>query len=398
MKFKSNYFLINKLFLIFFFFSFMIHSLSAEKVLSEFTFSSQFDSLPTFYEADSPFFVNSGKWIYIGKTADFDEIGVYFYNTESKEKLFKAIPIEEYYLSNSQKFIGKLESTGKKFPISLQQFLFYDEATQRAGFILENRHSSEKVRKYFFAGWNLKSNSIDILEEIKINLDSKPFSIGFALDYSSNQQTGYFLIATDADLDNGLVDDVEVKIYKFNSTQVSMIHQYNSKFLPYNPIYHEQSNQIAIASYSENYQKLNPIGYLYKIETNELNVFPIPSTPYGICFTKNGDSLYIASSDTGEVRRYNTKNTKEFLKSKWGIQGHTLGFWNDSELLWVRNSGIHIYDPITLKQKKIISTKKFFKGQINVSGSRINPFQKLLLRNILENPTGGAANRLISSE
>lgn len=74
-----------------------------------------------------------------------------------------------------------------------------------------------------------------------------------------------------------------------------------------------------------------------------------------------------------------------------------MGFWKDGELVWVRNSGLHIYDPITLKQKTVIPTKKFYKKHVNVSGSTFLPFQKLLLRNILEDPAGGAANRILVS-
>jgi len=81
-----------------------------------------------------------------------------------------------------------------------------------------------------------------------------------------------------------------------------------------------------------------------------------------------------------------------------GTHGHTMGFWKESELLWVRNSGIHIYDPVTLKQKKVIPTSKFFKGHVNVSGSFVIPYDSLLVHNGFEGPDGAAGMLFLSPD
>lgn len=372
----------------------------SQTIESEFSYATNFDNRPTYVEGSNPYFVNGGKWIYIGKTADFDEPGIYFYDTSTKEKIYKAIPLEAYYLSHTTDFLGQIESKGKRLPLTVYEFLFYEETNNRAGFILENKAKSSKSKKYFFVGWDLSSNSIDVVEPIYEipEEDKKSFAQSSYIGYSGKDQAAYFTFAVDADLKDDVSEDVTTYIYKIQNQNLTRLKEYKSKFYPYTPEFHSDSNQIVIAAYAEAFQNRNPIGYLFQLDSNLFQSFSIPSVPYGICFSKDGKTLYMAAADTGEVRVYNTTNLNEVKKTKWGTHGHKLGFWKEGELVWVRNSGLHIYDPKTLKQKKVIPTKKFYKNHVNVSGSSFVPFQKLLLRNILEDVKGGASNRILIAD
>lgn len=386
----------------FFYFSILFFSFSllAQKVESEYSFATDFNLRPTFVEGNTPFFVNGGKWIYSGRTADFDEPGLYFYDTLSKERVYRSVPLEAYYIAHATEFVGQIETKGKRLPLTIYEFLFYDETTHRAGFVLENKHKSVNTKRYFFMGWDLTTNTIDVVELIYeiAKDDNKSFAQSSAIGYSQEDNTGYFTFAIDADLKDDESEDVTAFIYKIQNQNLTKLKEYKSKFYPYTPEFHPESKQILIACYTEAFQKRNPMGILYKIDSNSFQEFSIPSTPYGISFSKDGKYLYMAAADTGEVRMYNTDNLSDVKKSKWGTHGHKLGFWKEGELVWVRNSGLHIYDPISLKQKKVIPTKKFYKNHVNVSGSAFLPFHKLLLRNILEDPTGGAANRILIAD
>ncbi|XDD46029.1 YncE family protein [Leptospira sp. WS39.C2] len=374
--------------------------LVAQTIESEFIFATNFETRPTFMEGNNPYFVNSGKWLYIGKTADFDEPGVYFYDTSSKERIYKAIPLEAYYLTHTTDFLGQIETKGKRLPLTVYEFLFYEEGNHRAGFVVENKGKASKAKKYFYVGWDLNSNAIDVVEPIYEipEDDKKSFAQSSYIGYSEKDQAAYFTFAVDADLKDNESEDVTAFIYKIQNQNLTKLKEYQSKFYPYTPEFHPESNQIVIAAYAEAFQNRNPLGYLFQLDTNTFSPFSIPSTPYGICFSKDGKTLYMAAADTGEVRIYITNNLNDVKKTKWGTHGHKLGFWKDSELVWVRNSGLHIYDPKTLKQKKVIPTKKFYKNHVNVSGSVFLPFQKLMLRNILEDPKGGASNRILIAE
>ncbi|TGL85514.1 hypothetical protein EHQ68_17035 [Leptospira congkakensis] len=375
-------------------------SLSAQKIESEFSFKTDFSVRPTFVEDDTPFFVNGGKWIYLGRTADFDEPGLYFYDPQTKEKIYRPVPLETYFLSHPTEFLGKIETTGKRLPLTIYDFLFYDEGNHRAGFVVENKHNDTRAKRYFFMGWDLSTNTIDVVEqiyEIPEN-DKKSFAQSSRIGYSTEDNTGYFVFSVDADLKDNESTDVTALIYQIQNQNLTKLKEYKSKFYPYTPELHPESKQLVIAAYAEDFQKRNPIGFLYKVNTDSFQEFSIPSTPYGISFSKDGKYLYMAAADTGEVRMYNTDNLSDVKKTKWGTHGHKLGFWKEGELVWVRNSGLHIYDPITLKQKKVIPTKKFYKNQINVSGSSFLPFRKLLLRNGLEDVAGGAANRILIAD
>ncbi|TGL38904.1 YncE family protein [Leptospira perdikensis] len=385
---------------VYLFILFFAFSLFAQKIESEFSFKTDFNVRPTFVEGDSPFFVNGGKWVYLGRTADFDEPGLYFYDTESKEKIYRSVPLEIYYLAHPTEFIGQIETKGKRLPLTIYEFLFYDEVNHRAGFVIENKHSSVNTKRYFFMGWNLSTNTIDVVEPIYeiAESDKKSFAISSVVGYSQEDNVGYFTFAIDADLKDNDSVDVTAFIYKIQNQKLTKLKEYKSKFYPYTPEFHPESKQIVISCYAESFQNRNPTGYLFKIDSNSFQEFSIPSTPYGISFSKDGKYLYMAAADTGEVRMYNTENLSDVKKSKWGTHGHKLGFWKEGELVWVRNSGLHIYDPITLKQKKVIPTKKFYKNNVNVSGSVFLPFRKLLIRNIMEDVAGGAANRILIAD
>lgn len=109
-------------------------SLSAQKIESEFSFATDFNVRPTFVEGDNPFFVNGGKWIYFGRTADFDEPGLYFYDTESKARIYRSVPLEAYYSTHATEFVGQIEIKGKRLPLTIYEFLFM--MRQRTGLVL----------------------------------------------------------------------------------------------------------------------------------------------------------------------------------------------------------------------------------------------------------------------
>ncbi|WCL51165.1 hypothetical protein [Leptospira sp. GIMC2001] len=84
------------------------------------------------------------------------------------------------------------------------------------------------------------------------------------------------------------------------------------------------------------------------------------------------------------MRIYQADTGKVVTSKKIGSYGHGKGYLKDNEIAWIRNSGIHIYDDKTYKQKKIIPTKKYFpKGSVNVQGSTADPSFGILLRNSL---------------
>ncbi|MDF3819764.1 selenium-binding protein SBP56-related protein [Leptospira sp. 96542] len=385
-----------KIFLVLFFI--LCNLVHSQTILSEFSFTTNFETRPTFYETDSPFFVNNGKWVYIGKTADFDEPGLYFFDLESSELVFKSIPLETYFNEHQAEFLGSRELSGKQVPFNIHQFLYLENDSGSAGLVVENKTKSTATKRYYYLGWNIHTGKVEqmnLLYEIPAE-NSNAFAMSYSVGMDKQDKSAFFIFAVDSNIRNKNLEDVDASIYKIQNKKLDKLYEYKLKEFPYTPILSSNSKFIFIATYAESYQKLDPKGFLFQLENGSMNSFPIPSVPYGICFSKDDKFLYVSSGETGEVKKYNTNDPKEFIKSKWGTHGHKLGFWNETDLLWVRNSGIHIYDAKTLKQKKVIPTKKYYKGHVNVSGSEFYPFQKLLLRNGLENPKGGASIKILA--
>lgn len=377
---------------------FQTSSIFSQKLIDEFSFATNFDERPTFMEENSPSFENDNKWIYLGKTANFDEAGFYFYDLKTKERIYKAVPLNEAFSKNTTLFVGNINSKTNRIPLVVHKFLFYSESQGRAGFVVENEDNTRKIKKYFYFGWNLQNNQIETIQFLAEILPESKNAYAQSFQIGSTSEAYYFLFSIDGDLKDKVSEDVQNLLFKVTGSNVEKEFEYNSIYYPYNPTLHPESKTIAIVAYTENYQQLNPKGFLYKLGTQNLESFSIPSVPYGICFSKDGGLLFIASADTGEMRRYNVSNLSQVTKAKWGTHGHRLGFWKEGELVWVRNSGLHVYDPVSLKQKKVIPTKKFYKNHVNVSGSEFLPFQTLLLRNILEDVKGGAAVKILTAD
>jgi len=312
----------------------------SQKLIDGFSFATNFDQRPTFMEENSPTFENDGKWIYIGKTADFDEAGFYFYDLKTKERIYKGVPLKNAYNKQPNLFVGTVHPKTNKFPLVVHKFLFYSESQGKAGFVVENEDKDQKYKKYFYFGWNLENNEIETIQFIaeippeSTNAYAQSFQIG------SSSDAYFFLFSIDGDLKDKVSEDVKNLIFKVSGLSVTKEFEYNSIYFPYNPTLHPESKALAIVAYTENYQNLNPKGFLYKLDTQNIDSFSIPSVPYGICFSKDGGFLYLASADTGEMRRYNVSNLNQVTKAKWGTHGHRLGFWKDSELVWVRNSDL----------------------------------------------------------
>jgi DNA-binding beta-propeller fold protein YncE len=208
--------------------------------------------------------------------------------------------------------------------------------------------------------------------------------------------SAYFTFAIDSDMKNKEAEDVNIQLLRYVKGKLDLVHTYDSKWFPYNNLAHFKKGKILIQSYAEIHESIPPIGRIFDLNTNSFLQISIPVVSYGSVFSKDGTKLYLASGQTGELRVIDADTGQLLQKSKLGTHGHTLGFWKDNELVWVRNSGLHIYDAQTLKQKKVIPTSKYFKGNVNVSGSIVLPYSAVLVRNGFEGP-GDAVGFLMLS-
>lgn len=386
---------IKRFFLLLFCFGFL-STAESQSILDSFQFTTDFTSRPTFIEESNPFFTEDGGFIYLGKTADWDKAGLYFYHVKEKRKVFFPVETETAFLENKHLFVGEVESSGIRIPLVIKQVLYFDTKVNEIGLLLENRHKSAKGIRFFLGLYDLKNQKFSRLTLVFDTISETPKSYfqTSRIGYNPETKTLHFAISVDPDLKSD-TEDVKIYLHSYKNGVEEKPIFLLSRFLPYTSVYHRPSGFVAISAYAEAFEKKNPQGIFWNTETGKIVQFPIPSTPYGISFSQDANYLYMVASDTGEMRKYSTSDLSKWTTAKWGTHGHQLGFWNEKELVWVRNSGLHVYDPISLKQTKIIPTKNFYKGNINVSGSTFAPEGKLLLRNILENPELGAMNRIL---
>ncbi|TGN17266.1 YncE family protein [Leptospira idonii] len=375
-------------------------SLFSQTLADSFSLKTDFQAKPSFYEESSPYLVNRGGYVYIGQTSQSDQTGIYFYNLKDKKKIFETVPIREY-VSKHPSLLQEGAAGWKEdaFPFSLTNLLFYDVKEGQAGFIVEHSHFKLPNKKFYFFVWNLNANRIEFVEEIheKKGSDKSSYAMALPIGFDTVSKQAYFAFAVDANMADKTANDVDVSVYKYSEGKLKKVYNYADGRFPYNIIYHESSGKVLLQTYVESYENNSPKGRLLDLNTLDSISVVIPTVPYGACFSKDGSRFYLASSDTGELQVYETNTGKSVKKVKLGTHGHSMGFWKENELVWVRNSGIHIYDVATLKQKKLIPTKNYYKGQINVSGSLVIPDFGILLRNGFEGPDGAAGFRLLLS-
>ncbi|MCZ8156778.1 MAG: hypothetical protein O9264_11695 [Leptospira sp.] len=374
-------------------------SLMGESVLDRFSLDTDFKIRPSFYATDSPFFVNRSKHIYIGKTMNSDVQGVHLYDTKSKTKTFLSPPIDDYFLKHPELLIQGTEKLKvERLPVYISDLLFYDEQIGKMGIFIEHNHYQLTGNKSFFAVWDLEKNEISFLKELRSDLlkDSPSYSIILPIGFDEKKDAAYFTFATDLDMKNKSASDVKIEVFRFVDDNLEVIQSYMSNRFPYHPVAHWEQGKILIQSYAEIHEAPSPNGRLIDISSGEGITVSVPVVPYGATFSKDGKLLYLASSQTGELSVLDANKGTQIKKLKLGTHGHTMGFWKENELIWVRNSGVHIYDAQTLKQKKLIPTSKYFKGHVNVAGSLVLPYQYLIIRNSFEGP-GSAVGYLFLS-
>jgi|JI8StandDraft_2_1071088.scaffolds.fasta_scaffold56859_2 WD40 repeat protein len=364
-------------------------SLVAESIVDRFSLKTDFVIRPSFYASDSPFLVNRQNHLYIGKTMNADVQGLHFYDLQTKNKIFLTPPIREYFSKHPELLIaGTKALKSDHLPVYIADLLFYDEKSGKLGFFVEHNHYELPTKKTFFAVWDIPENQIEFIQELS-SFPSEGFngySMVLPIGYDLNKETAYFTFATDQDLKNKTADDVSIQLFKYKNKNLEAVHTYNSKWFPYNNIAHFESGKILIQSYAEIHETIPPEGRIFDLNTNSFLQISIPVVSYGSVFSRDGKKIYLASGQTGELRVIDVDSGKVVQKTKLGTHGHSMGFWKENELVWVRNSGLHIYDAMTLKQKKTIPTSKYFKGNVNVSGSLFIPYSSVIIRNGFEGP------------
>ncbi len=366
-----------------------ILGLGAESVLDRFSLTSDFAARPSFYASSSPTLVNRDAHLYIGKTINIDVQGLHFYNLNTKSKIFLSPPIREYFSKHPELLIPGTEGLkSDHMPVYISEILFYDEKIQKMGFYVEHSHFKLPTKKFYFAVWNLADNEIEFIQELSA-YDTKGFNgytMVLPIGFDEKSDSAYFTFALDQDLKNNSADDVSIQIFKYSGKSLTKIHSYNSKWFPYNNIANFGKGKVLIQSYAEIHESIPPEGIIYDLNTNVPLKISIPVVSYGSVFSKDGNKIYLASGQTGELRVIDSNSGNLIQKSKIGTHGHSMGFWKENELVWMRNSGLFVYDATTLKQKKTIPTSKYFKGNVNVAGSLIIPYSSVMIRNGFEGP------------
>ncbi|TGL60141.1 hypothetical protein EHQ58_06470 [Leptospira ognonensis] len=370
-------------------FFFLIQSLFAESVLDRFSLTTDFVKRPSFYASDSPFLVNRDAHLYTGMTMNADVQGLYFYHLATKNQIFLTPPIREYFLKNPDLLIkGTLDIKSDHLPVYITDVLFYDEKIQKMGFYVEHRNYQLPIKKSYFAVWDMEENQIEFIQELS-SYPSEGFE-GYAMvlpiGFDNEKEAAYFTFALDKNMKDKTSDDVSIKLFRYQDGKLEVVHSYQSKWFPYNSIAHFVKGKILIQSYAEVHESIPPEGRIFDLVTNSFLQISVPVVSYGSVFSKDGSKIYLASGQTGELRVLDSSSGKILQKAKFGTHGHTMGFWKENELVWVRNSGLHIYDPLTLKQKKVIATSKYFKGNVNVAGSLVIPYSSVIVRNGFEGP------------
>ncbi|GBF51715.1 hypothetical protein LPTSP4_32530 [Leptospira ryugenii] len=373
----------------------------SETLQDRFSLNSDFNIRPSQYMTESPFLVDRNRLLYIGKTINIDVPSLHFYEFATKSKLTFSPPIREYFLSHKELIFPGVEALKENYlPVYISEFLFFDREDGLLGMIVEQSHYKLPEKKFYFVVWNLEEKDIEHFQEIdtRKNSDYDRYAVALPIAYDEEAKTAYFAYGVDASLKNKEVKDVNTKVFSYSARNLTLLYSYISHRFPYHAAYHSGVKKILIQTYAESHQKPAPDGILLDLDSLVATVIPVPFVSYGTTFSKSGDRLYLCSAENGNLWVLDTKTGKTFQTAKLGTLGHSLGFWKEGELVWVRNSGVFVYDPITLKQKKVIPLTKYFKGQINVAGSLLIPYQGLLVRNGFEGPDGAAGHLLLTAD
>lgn len=320
--------------------------------------------------------------LYLGRGNDPFKVNLFFVEIQTGNFFHYTPSVLEYFDTNKELLKpGSELNKNRKNSVYFEKLLYFDRKLNQAMFLVKNSASKYFVgSKTFLVVWDIQEDKlIDIQIIDETNTKSSPMLFFKPLGLDSDSNFYYYTFQT---ISKEKDADIIAEIFQYNSKKIESLHKFQTKVYPSHFLYDNKNQKILILEYSESYKKENPHAVSYDIKTKSAIRFPIPSVPYGDIYSQDGKRIFIASAETGEFKIYDSETGKVLSSKKVGTYGHAMGYWKDNEIAWIRNSGIHIYDDKTFKQKKVIPTRKYFpKGPVNVQGSMADPSFGILLRN-----------------
>ncbi len=130
------------------------------KTRTTFSIKSDFKSRPTFSKG-TLHFVDRGKMIYIGRSANWDKPYIYLYDLVRFRKIRKFVPIEKFFRKNTHLLVdGQLKKRRKYNSYYISKLFFYDRTQGLAGVEVRNNIKYGQEERYIFLYWDLRKNKI----------------------------------------------------------------------------------------------------------------------------------------------------------------------------------------------------------------------------------------------
>lgn len=322
------------------------------------------------------------KILFLGKGADPFKINLFFVELQSGDFFTYTPSVLDYFDIHKDLLLpGSELNKNRKNSVYYEELLSFDRSLNQAIFLVKNSsYKYTKGAKIFLIKWNIKEDKFIDIQTI-YETTSKDTPLVFNKPLGTDSEGNYYFYNFQK-LTKSKDSEIKAELFKYASNKIESLYTFQTKVYPSHFLYDRKNQKILILEYAEAYKKLNPQALSYDIASKTGIRFPIPSVPYGKVYSQDGKRIFITSAETGEFKVFDSMSGKVLNTKKLGTYGHAMGYWKDNEIAWIRNSGIHIYDDKSFKQKKVISTRKFFpKGSVNVQGSLADPSFGILLRN-----------------
>jgi hypothetical protein len=322
--------------------------------------------------------VDRGRLLALGNGLLAEQETIHLLRLSDLKQLTVQAPLGAYVHANPGIKVSEQDGRPIHRQFLVQRLLFYDARHREAGIQVADRFGTGRVRRHFFMHWDLAKGQLTEATLVARGYGAS-HSDSLPLGYNHQRREFYYVRQIyERGAQRGKGRGRTLTIVGFKAGKPRVVVQFRSHRSMQRKTYFDAAGQRALLlEYAELADKdPAPLGFLVDLARGKVRSFEIPLTAYGAAFAPDGRTIFIYSSQLGELWQVDsTSGARTAPILKVGKQGHALGLVRPDSLLLVRNSGlryIHLRRG-RLRRGRFIRIGALYPGFSHVEGSRVVP-------------------------
>lgn len=326
---------------------------------------------PTFSAVSNLRLLDRGRQLYLGGGIWDEQHRFHLYDVRTRRRWIAAAPLQEFLRANPTTF-PEADRLGRLPAYRVLELLYYDSRDGSAGILLQDAALAK--RRTFYLHWDLGKNRI-LRAVILGTRDAGTHWIGVkAIGYDPDRKRFYCQIVRKRRVAAGQPAH-SVSVLALGGGQWKRLATWLAKRrIVRGPFHDARGRRVLVVEYAEQGDAGGaPRGVLVDLASGARQTMELPVTTYGAAFSRNGKTVYVYSSQLGEVWAIRARDGRRLRRRRVGKLGHALGLVFKDTLLVLRNKGLRFLATRRLKMRRFVPVQRLYQGFSHVQGSVLGP-------------------------